>query len=342
MSWRESNRTRRFGIILALAILGFAIFLSLSVRPAAARPPFRDVRYDMAASNDTVLCVWADTDFKVIGSGSTSYVEVVVRDMRNIPIEGATVTVNLLGAGNVQATAPTDADGKTSFVYAADNVDREGKVWLVVNAAKADYTSGQATISLTVLPPAAEIPADSLWLAGVAAAVVGSGIAGTEVGKYGLMRLLFPLYTRVRKEEVLDHFVRGQIYGFIVANPGNHYNAIRLALSLNNGTLAHHLRTLEMQGFVKSRRDGTFKRFYPVNVMIPQEGGIKLSEMQLEILDLIRQTGVDGATQKFIADILGISQQTASYNLKVLERSGAVRMETDGRRTRYMAGNGNT
>ena len=342
MSWMRSNCIGRFGMVLAFAFVGLAFLISIIPGSALAQTPQREIRYDVSASNDTVLCVWADTDFKVIGTGSTSLIEISVRDRRNVPIEGASLTVSLLGAGNAQPPPLTDPDGRTSFVYSAGNAEREGKVWLVMNAAKDNYTSGQATLALTVLPPVAKIPADSLWLAGIAAAVVSSGIAGTEVGKYGLMRLFFPLYTRVKKEEVLDHFVRGQIYGFIVANPGNHYNAIRIALSLNNGTLSHHLRTLEMQGFVKSRRDGTFKRFYPVNVMFPQEGGIKLSEMQLEILDLIRQTGVEGATQKFIADILGISQQTASYNLKVLERSGAVRMETDGRRTKYMAGNGNT
>ena len=40
----------------------------------------------------------------------------------------------------------------------------------------------------------------------------------TETGKYKLftlLPLLIPMYTRIQKEDVLDQFVRGQIYGYI-------------------------------------------------------------------------------------------------------------------------------
>ena len=58
--------------------------------------------------------------------------------------------------------------------------------------------------------------------------IIGSAIGGlsalgavgaTEAGRYGLMRVFFlPLYTRVSKDEVLDHFNRGRIYGYIDAS----------------------------------------------------------------------------------------------------------------------------
>jgi DNA-binding MarR family transcriptional regulator len=169
--------------------------------------------------------------------------------------------------------------------------------------------------------------------AGVGAAILAA-IASTEFGKYGLSNLvLFPLYSRLKKEEVLDHFVRGQIYGYIMSHPGEHYNSLKDTLKVTNGTLAHHLRTLEMQGFIKADRDGVFKRFYPVEMSIPRNKGIRLSDLQHHILTMIRADA--GTTQQDIAGRLGVSQQTVSYNIRTLSREGLVRMEKEGRMKRY-------
>ncbi len=47
----------------------------------------------------------------------------------------------------------------------------------------------------------------------------------TEAGRYRFLGLLVPLYTKLKKEEILDDFTRGKIYGYIVANPGDNYNS---------------------------------------------------------------------------------------------------------------------
>jgi predicted transcriptional regulator len=159
-------------------------------------------------------------------------------------------------------------------------------------------------------------------------------LGATEVGKYALLKLLFvPLYSRIRKDDVLDHFVRGQIYGHILSHPGEHYNGIKQALQVNNGTLSHHLRTLEMQGYLKSQRDGTYKRFYPTGTKLPRKKGIQLSDLQIGIVDAIRQ--IPGLTQKDIAKREGKTQQSVSYNLKLLERIEVLRSERDGIRKKY-------
>jgi len=173
--------------------------------------------------------------------------------------------------------------------------------------------------------------------AGIGVAAVLAALATTEFGKYGLFSVvIFPLYSRLRKEEVLDHFVRGQIYGYIMSHPGDHYNSLKDALKVTNGTLAHHLRTLEMQGFIKADRDGVYKRFYPVEMQIPREKGIRLSDLQHHILSMIRTDG--GPTQGEIAGRLGVSQQTVSYNLRHLSREGLIRFEKAGRSTHYFPG----
>jgi predicted transcriptional regulator len=159
-------------------------------------------------------------------------------------------------------------------------------------------------------------------------------IGSTEVGRYALMNLFFlPLYSRFKKDEMLDHFVRGQIYGYIISHPGEHYNHIKSKLEVTNGTLSHHLRALEFQGYIKSQRDGTYKRFYPTDMKIPRTKGIKLSDLQLCIVDAIRQS--PGISQKEIATMEGISQQSVSYNLSVLERMGILNSYREGIRKSY-------
>jgi chitodextrinase len=60
---------------------------------------------------------------------------------------------------------------------------------------------------------------------------------GTEAGLLMLMPLLLLLYSKIKKEQILDNYTRGQIHGYIIANPGDHYSSIKNALDLNNGTL---------------------------------------------------------------------------------------------------------
>jgi DNA-binding MarR family transcriptional regulator len=190
-----------------------------------------------------------------------------------------------------------------------------------------DFTIARAASTVQILP---QREAVSVGLGAILAAAVLS----TEIGRYGAFKaIVFPLYSRLKKEEVLDHFVRGQIYGYIVSHPGQHYNSMRQDMKVTNGTLSHHLRTLEMMGFIKSYREGVFKRFYPIEVSVPQDRGVKLSDLQIQILEMVRSGS--GPTQTDIAGRLDVTQQTVSYNIRTLSREGAIRMEKDGRNTRY-------
>lgn len=93
-------------------------------------------------------------------------------------------------------------------------------------------------------------------------ALLALSVFGTEIVRYKFLTLLFiPLYTRIKKEEVLDHFVRGQIYGVIKSKPGIHYSEIMRQIGIGNGTLSYHLHMLEKQGFIKSINDGRLKHF---------------------------------------------------------------------------------
>ena len=161
------------------------------------------------------------------------------------------------------------------------------------------------------------------------------GFALTETGKYKLLAslsLLIPLYTRIQKEDVLDQFVRGEIYGYIKANPGAHYNQIIRELDVKNGTLSYHLHMLEKTGMIKSRKEGLrYRAFYPTGIKFPKAERYRLTELQTNIIKLIKEN--EGISQKEIARALDIKHQTINYNIKVLQQTGLIRLRKKGRKT---------
>jgi predicted transcriptional regulator len=206
-------------------------------------------------------------------------------------------------------TARAYLDGYMPGYYEVEEITVEPPVVIVMNRENISYISITGLITLII-------------------------IGSTEAGKYGLLKTFFlPLYSRLKKDDLLDHFVRGQIYGYIMSHPGEHYNHIKFKLEVTNGTLSHHLRALEFQGYIKSQRDGTYKRFYPTDMKIPRTKGIQLSDLQICIVDAIRQS--PGISQKEIAKREGISQQSVSYNLSLLERLGILDSSREGVRKKY-------
>jgi DNA-binding MarR family transcriptional regulator len=181
-----------------------------------------------------------------------------------------------------------------------------------------------------------------LIVAGVILAVIVASagfVGGTEIGKFKFFSLiLVPLYSKLHHDDVLDHFVRGQIYGYIKANPGEHYNAIKKSLELKNGTLSHHLKILEKEEYIYSKRDKFFSRFYPKGMKITLNDAAQLNKIQKIIVNKIRKQ--PGLTQNEIIAILGSSQQVVSYNLTKLTRDNVLSIKKDGREKRYYINQG--
>jgi len=165
-----------------------------------------------------------------------------------------------------------------------------------------------------------------LWLAAALAAWFAAlGIAGTERGRMAFITwLVLPLFTRMRKDEVLDQFTRGQIYGYIVVHPGDSYVDIKRNLQLNNGTLTHHLNVLERDALIRSKNVGTRKLFFAAGARVPEDGG-GMHEVQQQILRHLRESG--GLAVNDVAGVIGISRQLAIYHLRDLSRRGLVRIE---------------
>jgi predicted transcriptional regulator len=151
---------------------------------------------------------------------------------------------------------------------------------------------------------------------------------GTEIGKYKLFLLLIPLYTKIRREEVLDKYLRGKIHGYIVANPGCHYSMIKQNLKLHNGTLTHHLHMLERNDFIYSKRDGLLKRFYSQDVKVPN-GKFYPTSIQESILTVIQKN--PGISQSELARQLGMRRQVVGYHVKILRNAKQIKLKRIGK-----------
>ena len=172
-----------------------------------------------------------------------------------------------------------------------------------------------------------------LQLAIVSAALLVGVVAflgGTETGLLSLLFLLLPLFTRLRHREVLNQFTRGEIFGFIKANPGASLTSVRENLDLSNGVVAYHLRVLLREEYIVARREGGYKRFYPVDMQVPRKR-VHFTRLQIDIAE--KASLHPGISQSSLARMLGESKQVVSYNLKVLIAAGVVRVERDGPRT---------
>ncbi len=160
------------------------------------------------------------------------------------------------------------------------------------------------------------------------------GVAMTfEISKYALVLMVVPLYARIKKHEVLDNRTRLAIHGLVVENPGMHYNEIIREFDLTNGVAAYHLDVLEREGFIRSVRDGTLRRFYSSSTKVP--GGHKATpdETREQILEMI--TANPGINQKSIVDELGIGRTLVGYHLKTLIDEGYIEAHKQGRFTVY-------
>jgi predicted transcriptional regulator len=191
----------------------------------------------------------------------------------------------------------------------------------------------QIEVTLQRAPrPALVVSMEGLGIAlAIFLALGGIAVGWNEVVLLALLNLFMPLYVKLRRVEVLDHYTRGQIHGYIIANPGEHYNSIRAQLRLKNGTLAYHLRVLEREGFVKTARDGMFKRFYPEKASIPRRKS-EFSAIQEIVLENVSSS--PGITQNELARKMGVSSQVVNYHVRNLVNAGVLRLEREGRVTR--------
>jgi len=143
--------------------------------------------------------------------------------------------------------------------------------------------------------------------------------------------VIYWLYTKLRKEEVLDNFARGEIYGFIRLNPGESYSDIKRSLHMATGSLTYHLAVLERTGLIRSVPHHAQKLFYSRDANVPETNG-DLRALQVRILKALKED--PGIAVSDLAQLLGVSRHVALYHIRKLVRSDLVRLDRKGVRLR--------
>ena len=131
-----------------------------------------------------------------------------------------------------------------------------------------------------------------------------------------------------------DLLTRGRILGYLEANAGIHFSALRDALGLANGVTAYHLHLLESQGEVISWRDGKLRRYAIASLSREEVDGVRnpLIGTRFAILEVIANSGNVGISGTEVRKKLKISRQLLSHHIRELRNVGMVEAATESRR----------
>jgi len=129
-----------------------------------------------------------------------------------------------------------------------------------------------------------------------------------------LMAIVTPM---IAKKSNRDELNRGRILGYIEANAGIHFSALRDALKLANGVTAHHLNVVETQGKIISWRDGKLRRYAAAHISPDQLHALShpIVGTRLAILETLAEAGVLGMSNKEIGTKLELSRQLLSHHM---------------------------
>ena len=122
-----------------------------------------------------------------------------------------------------------------------------------------------------------------------------------------------------------DNDARSAIAGYLAATPGAHFSKLRDDLNLGTGETQHHLRRLQDDGTIESRRDGDYRRYFPTS---------EFDEFEQIALGYLRRETPRGMVRALLADPdvtasdlaseLGVSRPTVSKHAADLERAGLL------------------
>lgn len=257
------------------------------------------------------------------------------------PIKYATVHASLY---NITKIVKTDSVGHFVVYFRIQKVNKTSMCILKYTGGSL-YSKSSAEVLIKSIyveknekilvkkPVKKEDNMEKISVGGLIASIISFALISifVENAKLKILFLFVPLYSKIKRDEVLDQFVRGQVYGYIKTHPGDHFNEIKRQLGLSNGTLSYHLRVLESQEYIWSRSDGMYRRYYPSE--IPKSRDMRRlsgNETQNTILKIIDKE--PGISLKEIAKIMKTSHQVVSYHINMLTREGRIHVKKCGKK----------
>jgi len=161
----------------------------------------------------------------------------------------------------------------------------------------------------------------------------------TDLFPMGLA-LVFPLYTRLARNDLLEDGLRPKIVELLRHNPGLGITDVCERLDIGWGTAVHHLTRLEGAGLVVSQDSGRRRRFF-----LPNESAVRRtalcvlsSDLNRRLLRLVQSS--PGLTQQEVCAALSISAPLAHKYLARLIRDQYVNTVRQWRSVRYYPSEG--
>ena len=151
-----------------------------------------------------------------------------------------------------------------------------------------------------------------------------------------LIALVSPMLAGMKRNRE-DMLTRGRILGYVEANAGIHFSALRDGLGLANGVTSYHLHTLESTGQVISWRDGKLRRYAVSTLSMEEVSRIKnpIVGTRLAILEVLADSGSVGVPGPEIRERLKISRQLLSHHLSELRNVDVVEAASNNRRPNW-------
>ncbi len=171
----------------------------------------------------------------------------------------------------------------------------------------------------------------SLWETPSAETVVALGLLGILFGGaywwWPAVKTLpvLSMFSRIRKDDLLDHPVRQALMDQVEGSPGIHYQALVKELGKGRGVVEHHLRKLETGGLIAAKRTGGYTCYYAKgrldNAVMEAMPVIKSGTAAGILRAIVERPGV---TAKELAASLGIAPSTASHHIARLRQVGLI------------------
>lgn len=152
-----------------------------------------------------------------------------------------------------------------------------------------------------------------------------------------LIALVAPMVAR-KQQHREDDLTKGRILGYIEANAGIHFTALRDGLGLANGVTAYHTNNLEREGKIFSWKSGKHRRY--ASYLIPKKERLAiqnpLSGTRLAILEVLADKGQVGIATIEIRNRLEISRQLLNHHMHELRLNQLIE-KTDGKKKFWRA-----
>jgi len=151
-----------------------------------------------------------------------------------------------------------------------------------------------------------------------------------------LISLVTPLISKSKSSN--DLLTRGRILGYLEANAGIHFSALRDSLGLANGVTAYHLQVLENNGKIISWKDGKLRRYAVSGISKSELKNIRNPIMgtRLAILEILSNSGKLGLSNSEISKKLSISRQLMSYHISELKTSKYIGSNVVSKRSKWV------